>query len=85
MEPSQCNLLEAQPSAREAEVTEVLLRAQGIRARVLAHTLKNTVDQVPGEVARRMSALRHQVLEHDVYEWSARCLEALDDVPAPPA
>lgn len=31
MEPLQCNLLEAQPSAREAEVTELLLRAQGVR------------------------------------------------------
>lgn len=31
MEPSQCNLLEAQSSAREAEVTELLLRGQGIR------------------------------------------------------
>ena len=31
MEPSQCNLLEEQPSARETEVSELLLRANGIR------------------------------------------------------
>ena len=50
----------------------------------LAHTLMEAVELPGAEVRTRMAALRSQIFEHDVFEWSARCLEALDRVPADP-
>jgi trehalose 6-phosphate synthase len=46
----------------------------------LAQSLDHAIGMPQAERSRRMAALRAQVLEYDVFAWSARCIEALDGV-----
>ncbi|MFQ5690264.1 MAG: trehalose-6-phosphate synthase [Gemmatimonadota bacterium] len=50
----------------------------------LARMLREAVSLPEAEARRRMTALRNRVREHNVFDWSRRCLAALDAAPLAP-
>jgi trehalose 6-phosphate synthase len=45
----------------------------------LARTLRDAVRMAPEEKRARTAALRARVRDHDVYDWSRQCLEAIEE------